>query len=200
MGYGRGRWVKGRGREQQTFSAHGDGVRHADGVELPPDHAAALNGPLDRLSEVEHCVCQLHFTRHPHKRPRDSRCMLHNVSAALITVQGAGPLTCTGSPPTTRSRRRPGARSSSSPRSGRPHRRAWPCYCQYRPCTSPRGLAHLCAGEVVVVGDGVGPPIQRAAGRQGLPLDVLLAILTLVRVGHCCCRGSGCRSGRLGGG
>src|SRR5690606_7853501 len=36
-------------------------------------------------------------------------------------------LTCTGSPPTTPSRRQPAAHSSSSPHSGCPRRRAWPC-------------------------------------------------------------------------
>ena len=52
----RGVGERGTGDGRPTFSAHGDAVGYTDGVELPSDHAAALNGPLDRLPEVEHYV------------------------------------------------------------------------------------------------------------------------------------------------
>lgn len=41
-------------KDRLTLAAHGDGIRYTDGVELPADHAAALDGTLDRLSEVKH--------------------------------------------------------------------------------------------------------------------------------------------------
>lgn len=39
------------------------------------------------------------------------------------------------------------------------------------------GLTHLRAGEVMLIGDSVGPPVQRAAGREGLELNVALSVL-----------------------
>lgn len=39
-----------------TVAAHGDGIRHADGVELPAEHALLLDGPLDNLTKLEHCM------------------------------------------------------------------------------------------------------------------------------------------------
>lgn len=39
-----------------TFAAHSDGIGYTNGVELPADHSAILNGTLDRLSEVQHCL------------------------------------------------------------------------------------------------------------------------------------------------
>jgi len=36
-----------------TLAAHGDGVRHTDGVELPSDHAFLLERVLDDLAEIK---------------------------------------------------------------------------------------------------------------------------------------------------
>ena len=110
---------------------------------------------------------------------------------------GLALLTCTGSPPTTPSQHRPAARSSSSPRSARQRRRAWPA--RSAPVgpqdTSP---THLGARVVMAVGEGVRPPVERAAGREGLELDVVLVVLPLAlargAVGHSAAVGvSGCK-------
>lgn len=44
-----------RGRESGiTFSSHGDGVRHTNGVVLPPEHSLFRYRILNSLGEIEH--------------------------------------------------------------------------------------------------------------------------------------------------
>lgn len=54
----KGPWEKATAINERNFTitAHGDCVAHADGVELPGEHVLLLDGFLDDLAQVHHCV------------------------------------------------------------------------------------------------------------------------------------------------
>lgn len=90
-------------------------------------------------------------------------------------------LTCTGCPPTKRSRCRPGAHSSSCRCPAHRRRTAWPVFRQRvsGPVSQPRrGLelvaSYLGSGKIMATGEVGRPPVKSlATGGQGLELDVV---------------------------